>query len=61
MDVEDWVARAFGALCRPVLFNVSLSWKTMRMVCHVAALGVPLYVAETWATKRVYTHRRLRH
>ena len=32
MDVKDRVACAFGALCRPVLFNVSLSQKTMRMV-----------------------------
>ena len=55
IDVEDRVAHAFGALCRPVLCNVTQSWKTMRMVYCAAVLGVPLYVAETLAIKRVST------
>ena len=60
MDVEDRVARAsraFGALCRPVFCNGSLSRKTKRMVYCVAVLGVLLYGAETWATKRVSTQK----
>ena len=58
MDVEDRVARAsraFGALCRPVFCNGSLSRKTKRMVYHAPVLGVLLYGAETWATKKVST------
>ena len=60
MDVEDRVAHAshaFGALCRPVFCNGSLSRKTKRMVNHAAVLGVLLYGAETWATKRVFSQK----
>ena len=60
MDVEDRVARAFrafGALCRPVLCNGNLSRKKKKMVYRAAVLGVLLYGAETWATKRVSTQK----
>ena len=61
MDVEDRVAHAshaFGALCRPVFCNGSLSRKTKRrMVYRAAVLGVLLYGAKTWATKRVSTQK----
>ena len=60
IDVEDRVARAsraFGALCRPVFCNGSLSRKTKRMVYHATVLCVLLYGAETWATKRVSTQK----
>ena len=51
MDVEDRVVRAFGALCKPVFCNGSLSQKTKRMVYRASVLGVLLYGAETWALK----------
>ena len=60
MDVEDRVARscqAFGALCRPVFCNGSLSQKIKRMVYCIAVLGVLLYGAEPWATKKVSTQK----
>ena len=43
---------AFGKLCRPVLQDSSLSMKTNRMVYHAVVLGVLLYGAEVWVTKR---------
>ena len=55
MDVEDRVAsvsHAFGALCRPVFHDGGLSLRTKRMVYRAAVLGVLLYGAETWASKR---------
>ena len=58
MDVEDRVARASHALCRPVFCNGSLSRKTKRMVYRAAVLGVLLlYGADTRATKRVSTQK----
>ena len=54
-DVENRIARAssaFGALCRPVFQDNSLSMKTKRMVYWAVVLGVLLYGAEIWVTKR---------
>ena len=54
-DVENRIARAssaFGALCRPVFQDNSLSMKTRRMVYRAVVLGVVLYGAEIWITKR---------
>ena len=47
MHVEDRVARASRALCRPVFCNGSLSRKIKRMVYCAAVLGVLLYGTET--------------
>ena len=54
-DVENRITRAssaFGALCRPVFQDSSLSIKTKRMVFRAVVLGVLLYGAEIWVTKR---------
>ena len=60
IDVKDRVAHAshaFGALCKPVFCNGSLSRNIKRMVYHAAVLGVLLYGPETWATIRVSTQK----
>ncbi len=59
-DVEDKIAgasRAFGALCKPVFRDNDLSMKTKTLVHRAAVLGVLLYGAETWATKRCATKK----
>ena len=59
-DVEERIARAskaFGALCRPVFRDSTLSLVTKRMVYHVVVLGVLLYGAETWTNKRAATRK----
>ena len=70
MDVEDGVARAsraFGALCRPVFCNGSLSRKIKRMVYHATVLDVLLYELKLGqprvSTQKVeaFNNRCLRH
>ena len=59
-DVEERIARAskaFGALCRPVFRDSSLSLVTKRMVYRAVVLGVLLYGAETWTNKRAATQK----
>ena len=59
-DVEDRIARAsraFGALCRPVFQDRSLSLRTKRMVYRAVVMGVLLYGAETWVNKRAATRK----
>ena len=54
-DVEERITRAskaFGALCRPVFRDSTLSLVTKRMVYHTIVLGVLLYGAETWTNKK---------
>ena len=58
-DVEERIARAltaFGALCRPVFHDSTLSLVTNRMVDRAVMLGV-LYGAETWTNKRGATQK----
>ena len=57
---EDKIAkasRAFGALCRPVFQDGSLSLKTKWKVYHVMVLGVFLHGAEAWVNKRAATRK----
>ena len=59
-DVENRIAkasRAFGSLKRPVFRDKDLSLKTKRLVYQAVVLGVLLYGAETWATKREHSRK----
>ncbi len=59
-DVEERVARAsraFGALCRLVFHDGTLSLTTKRMVYRAVVLGVLLYGAESWTNKRAATQK----
>ena len=59
-DVESRIAkasRAFGALRRPVFGDKDLSLRTKRMVYCAVVLGVLLYGAEAWPTKREHSKK----
>ena len=59
-DVEERIARAskaFGALCRPVFHDSTLSLATKRMVYRAIVLGVLLYGAEASTNKRAATQK----
>ena len=59
-DVEDRIAkasRAFGALCKPVFQDSSLSLRTKRMVYRAVVMGVLLYGSEAWTNKRAATSK----
>ena len=54
-EVEDRISKAlrvFGAQKGPVLSNSDLALATKKLLYHAVVLGVLLYRAETWPTKR---------
>lgn len=59
-DVESRIAKAsrvYGVLRRPVFRDIDLSLNIKRLVYCAMVLGVLLYGAETWATKREHSKK----